>query len=349
MFAIKFIKRMKIAVLVIFAVMVLLSCNRGRLVDERKSDDYRYSLDKSKIYYRIENAQSIWRLGMPWDNKWIQMDDVDVKSFEIIKVNDDRFLFTGDTALFSKDKYHYFYMGKALKNIDYATFIVGDNGLIKDKNHVYHCVNPEEILPNANPRYFKRIIFNDPDIDSYWWSKDDKHYFMSDSIIDVDYATFKILTSSISIDKNFIYRNFSFAKFAPSAPITKYVILNDMMMMTDKYVYNIQMDDSVVVLELPVKDTKTVKVYSGSPYFRVDDKIYWINKEVKGADVNSFEVLKNAAQYAKDKNHVYSGDCIVGKADPKTARYNDKEDRIEDQNYIWVYSNEMKKFVPKRR
>ena len=177
-------------ILFTFISVLLLSCNKGGLVDETNSNSYFYSSDKSKILYKQPGGPGISQL---WDYEWLEV-PADAKTFKVMKGG------------FGKDAKNIFSGIEIIDYVDYNTFHRLDEGNYMDNKNVY--TRSIKIIKDANPKTYQ-IIKSIPEYYSnkptYKWAKDDKHYFYEDSIVQVDYNSFEILTTDFMVDKDFIY------------------------------------------------------------------------------------------------------------------------------------------------
>jgi hypothetical protein len=92
-----------------------------------------------------------------------------------------------------KDKRFVYYMKTKQPHVDYATFEVTQEGIIRDKNFVYDNYNNSElvkIIDGANPETYRKIL--------YGLGKDNKNifYFLKKQP-QVDYETFEILFENV--------------------------------------------------------------------------------------------------------------------------------------------------------
>ncbi len=327
---------MKIFIIFLFLIIALLfiSCGNRDLIDKSKSKFY-YKNRKSKIFFKSENAPDVTAL---WNYNWIEV-PADEQSFIVI----DKY--------YAKDQQHYFKHGKIL-NVDYDSFVIGYNGLVKDKNHVYKNHNPYQILKEANPEFFERIRPENFELpENQYWSKDDKHYFMQDEIADVDYQSFKFLTPRFFIDDNSIFYYSGYRKLDKienkNPSNTNFKVLDSYVIHSDSYFYFNQYTGRDTIIELPVKNTASIKMYSKRDYFSIDGVVYFQGKLVEDADMETFETFGNgdAVFYAKDKNNVYENTTIIPDANPQTVKYNKDEKTIEEGDYIWKWNGNEKKSI----
>lgn len=326
---------MKFFLIFLFLVIILLltSCGKGELVD-KNSKYYRYSRDKTKIWYKKVNAPDVSGL---WDYDWIEV-PADAKSFKLLKYG------------IGKDKSNIFQTYTIISNVDYETFSVDDDGFFRDKNNIYLNQGARDgklkILEKANPVTYQILksgavyYSNKP---QYNWAKDDKHYFFKNEIISVDYNSFVILTSDIFADKDSIYSN-------NNGKLSNYVnkdgnsqnfkVLDGDIICSSKYFYFRDFFANGAITEIQIKDSRSLKMFCKRDYFAIDGVVYFRTIPIENADIASFETFEkgDAVWFAKDKNHVYVNEKIVTDANPKTVKYNATEKRIEDGDYMWKWS-----------
>ncbi|TDG36407.1 hypothetical protein EZJ43_07770 [Pedobacter changchengzhani] len=329
------------------SIFLLTSCNKGGLVDKSKPKSrYYYSLFKKNIWYRHSTAPDVSQL---WDYDWIKV-TADAKTFVVLENG------------FAKDKNHIFWGTNSIDNVDYATFKSEKNYILKDKNHVYLTVygGKLKILEGANPATYKTITLNNDEHDAlnYYWKKDDKHYFLRDTVADVDHATFNLITPYIYYDKNYIYHyeyNKGLMKMPNRNPLnSKYFVLSGDVIRTDKYFYFYGEIGTNVdgILEFPIVNPASVKMYCYKDYFTIDGVVYFDGTKIQNADVASFDTFEkeHAVWFAKDKNHVYQGVNIIPGANPKTVTYNKEKNTIEEGDYIWKWSEtQVKKLIKTKK
>lgn len=320
-------------ILLLLICTITLSCNKGGLVDESKSDSYFYSTDKKKIFYKQTHALDITRL---WNYTWLEV-PTDVKTFRVMEGG------------FGKDDKHIFFVDRIVENVDYHTFRdMMDNRHYIDKDNVY--TRSLEIVKDANPVTYE--VLKDGGVDygnyiEYVWAKDDKHYFYRDSIIPVDYNSFKILTSDIMADKDFIYNledRKAFKKYPnKNGTSSGFTILSSIQVHTDRYFYYgkslVSKDD---FLEIEVKDPNSIKLYGWGSYFTIDGEMYFHALKMENADPTTFEVFNKdrGTDFAKDKNHFYLRSKIYPNVNPNEIKYDAKENEFSYRGKLWNWETE---------
>lgn len=180
-------------------------------------------------------------------------------------------------------------MKKEVVGYDSETFkALRFNSHAKDKNHAYYC---GRIIEGADPETFKPVNKEySVDANSIFYMEkrrsnaspeslrilkgkfaldSDSVYYSYESISEADPETFKILKKGYSRDKNYVFYE-------------------------NRTLHEVQEPDQYKVLcHLWGRDSQ---------------RYYFKGAEIKGADYNSFQILRTSSvssSYAKDKNHVY--------------------------------------------
>lgn len=328
-------KKLILSVLLAFALQ---SCDQKKLL----GDNYFTAKNGNELLYLYDRNWSHGAPDVPWDDKY-RVVNGDIKSFVILQ------------AGYAKDKDHYFHKGFMLTNVDYATFQISDykkdpmmdTGIVRDKNHVYSFRNPQNIIEGANPETYQKT---DYPIGSNYWYKDDKHYFINDTIVKVDYHSFKPITEYIYHDKDNIY-NLHTAEYLDKDTYLKAIPESRLMNLKEIAHGILEADNAVFItqkegrfIKIPVEDKQSIKYFPpDNTYMIIDQKIYCEGEPLADADIASFSVYKypdhnGFSSYAKDRNHVYYYDDKLSDADPKTVRFvkDGNQNLIKDNQYKWV-------------
>lgn len=318
-------------ILFTFISLLLSSCNKGGLVDEANSNSYFYSSDKSKILFKQLGGPDISRL---WNYEWLEV-PADPKTFRVMKGG------------FGKDAKNIFFGTEIIDYVDYNTFQRLDESHYIDHKNVY--TQGLKIIKDANPKTFqiiKSMADYYGDVPTYKWAKDDKHYFYKDSIVDVDYNSFKFLTSSIMVDNNYFY-GLSFGKFAKilnkNGTSEGFTVLSNDKVYNSKFLYYKHLEnDENPFSEIPIKDINSIKKFGYGSYFTVDGIVYYEMMKIDNADPNSFVAyIKGwAGHFAKDKNHFYLRTKVVPNVNPKKVIYNPEKDEFSYRGKFWNYETE---------
>lgn len=335
---------MKFFIFILFLVIffLLTSCGKGDLVD-KNFKNYRYSRDKTKIWYKKVNAPDVSGL---WDYDWLEV-PADASSFVLMKYG------------IGKDKNHIFQTVNIISNVDYETFTVDEAGFFRDKNHIYLNQNAVDgklkILEDANPATYQIVKLGAvyySENPQYNWAKDDQHYFHKNKTVPVDYDSFVILTSNIFADKDTIYSNNNgkFHSYLNKNGTSKnFAVLDGDIIHSSKYFYFRDFFANGQLSEIEIEDSNSIKMFSKRDYFAIDGVVYFRTIPIENADLESFETFEkgDAVWFAKDKNHVYVNSNIVADADPKTVIYNPIEKRLEDRDFMWKWSETKSKTLNK--
>ncbi len=86
--------------------------------------------------------------------------------------------------------------------------------------------------------------------------------------------------------------------------------------------------------------------FEGKHHIVFDNKAYFLNSEIDGVDIESFEVYMNHPhfewhqQFSRDKDNVYYSGMLVEGADPDTLIPLDSSWYYEDKDYVYNYKGE---------
>lgn len=335
-------KKYTLSCLLMLGLFNLFSCSspQGKLVDKENSLFFHYARDGKSIMYRKEATG----IQGTWDYQWITI-PADVTSFKVIR------------GAFGKDKNHVFYLDQILQNVDYATFTIDQTGIVKDKNHVFQKTEVYhghiKIIDGADPQSFQWLPQGQKDEK---WAKDSGHYFMQDSLLDVDYDSFTFLTPYIFKDKDYIYfyagyRNLGQIKNEDG--LSTFTVLDKHIARTDHHLYYHEYVGKSNIIAISINQPNSIKMYSYRDYFSVDDQVYYRSKPIEGANVNTFEAIDkgNASVFAKDKNHVYRAGKAIPFANPKTVKFDslDFHQHFEDDNYSWQYDQQKSDYIRSKK
>lgn len=357
---------MKITLIItMVSTLLLFSSCTGKKVDA-KSEYYYYSWNKKKIYFQHIHTRGGFFPIPTGEISKIEL-DADVKTFTVL---DD---------VIAKDKNHVFCWAVKDEVADAPTFCQISSHLFKDKNHVFFFGKKLNVIEGADPEtYMLYIDCVEPGASAYYLNesglaKDKNGYFFNYNRIDVDTATFKVLSKFAygAFDKNFVYAiSGSIRKFAIHGKLTQ---INENLLYDDYQVFHFTRHKDLDTIL--IKDKKSFAVYDSvkNTIFKVNGKLYWNNYEITNQlDINSFEYP--GGDYAKDaqsvylvantqKNNlinilasdpatfkvieenlaydqwnVYYGGRIIPDADPQTIRKT--ENGLKDKNYEWRWNRE---------
>ena len=274
-----------IAIIAVIALFMTVGCtpNVDNIADiHGKRSRYYISKNKKLIYHKTVD---------PLGTFWTKMKEANPKTFVVFNnwwAKDDKYLYESGrikSDIYHSDIYEYnynFHTGK----IDIESFHVDEQGIIKDKNHVYHGSASKNLIliEHADVNTYEPI-------DKCRLAKDEKHYFFFEEILPIeDYDSFIILntdnTPTYGKDK---YQVYLFTKDPSSFLRTK-------------------------IIENANPETfEFVKIYTGSTdiNWSRDDKHYYYLGEQHDIDYDSFQVLYSGLVI--DKNYVYRYGKIIDK------------------------------------
>jgi hypothetical protein len=306
---------MKKKLLIIFTLLLLISCSKGELIDSEKSKSY--FIKNNSIYY---SPNGNW-IAFGYDKC-----NADLETFEIL------------TNYISKD-YKSIYLGhNEQKQVDYKTFRIDSNGIPKDKNNVY-----EYDIFNL-----KTVEINDIDVETfeylqdnkssmYSWTKDKNNYYFEGIKLNVDYNSLKFINEDFFYDKDNLYSDLndwkiieiSEIKNPPKKINEKYILSNNTF-----YYVGRDKKNRISLISKKLNDYKKITSISenvilidttiytyGTKYKPLNPKTF---KKVK-IDYNTFKTLSNSEfqlelsiNFYKDKDNVYFNNFVIEKANPET-------------------------------
>jgi len=227
----------------------------------------------------------------------------DIGNFSNYKKDDDYVYFSTDIVVgadpktfeiidtqFAKDKNHIYYEGDVLEDSDSSTFIVDE--IPKDKSNVYLFLICED---NQWDQCYRRVKGADPasfEPIKYGFYKDKYHIFYNTKIVsEADVVTFTVYDGgkydyTYGYDKNYVF-------------VMGY--------------------DRIGVIKEKCSNLDRI----GGYYLKCDNKVYYVDKLLAGADANTLIPVGVTANYAKDSKNVYfDGEIVVG-ADAATFNIGD--------------------------
>ena len=283
-------KNINFSLIAIIGVVILLFVGGCVLIDP-KADNLPNIYGGRSSYYISKNKKLIYyESTSPLGTSWIKIREANPKTFVVFNswwAKDDKYLYESSNIksdIYHSDinKYSYnFYTGK----IDIESFHVDEQGIIKDKNHVYHDAASNLILiEHADVNTYEPIARNR-------LAKDEKHYFFFEETLPIeDYDSFVFLntdnTPTYGKDK---YQVYLFKK--------------------DPFTYL-----RTKIIENANPETfEFIEIYTGSTdiNWSKDDKHYYYLGEQHAIDYDSFQVLYNGLVI--DKNQVYRYGKIIDK------------------------------------
>jgi len=308
---------MKRKLLIIFTLLLLISCAKGELIDSEKSNSY---FIKSNDIYYSKNGN--------WVAFGYNKCDADLETFKIL---------TNSIAKDSK----FIYFGYHKQNqVDFSTFRIDSNGIPKDKNYVYENdifkLKPVEIK-DIDVESFEYLQENKSSM--YSWTKDKNNYYFNGNKLNVDYKSLQFINEDFFYDKDYLYSdlndwkiiNISEIKQPPKKINEKYILSNN----TFHFVGRDQ-KNRISLISQKIENHKNINSISGNVIL-IDSLVYTFGTKYKPmnpktfkkveVDFNTFKTLSEsdfeselAFNYYCDKNNVYFNNFIVEKANPKTLQ-----------------------------
>lgn len=204
---------------------------------------------------------------------------------------------------FAKDKTHVYSKGKVLEDSDSSTFVVG--AIPKDKFNVYLLLTCED---NIWDQCYRKVQGADP-------------------------ATFEPFLGGLHKDKSQIFYGI---KAIPDADMETFALHDG-----GKYGYSYWYDknytfvmtyDGIGIIKEKCNNLDRI----GGYYLKCDNKVYYGDRLLVGADVNTMIPVGVTGNYAKDSKSVYfDGEIVVG-ADAATFNIGDGIN-AKDKNYIYRF------------
>ncbi len=315
--------------------------NKRAFVDEEKSKFYGYSQNKDKILFEYsfdpnrsnDPATNFFRGSN--DYHWVVIPEADPASFKVLDQE------------FAQDDQHLYFRNKVADFVDYDSFKYMDYSHLCyiDKNHVYQLTTGEfedyidENGETINKQFAYLNIVEEADANTYHllfplrgktatdWAKDKDHVFLYNEIIEgVDVPTFRVLTSLITIDKDFIYVQGVSTKIPNKHQSSEdfHIIRKDNadIVYNQEYLYYVLVDD---IKEFPIKDLHSISDFDSAWYFTIDNIVYYCGEKIEKAEADSFEVIEKYNHMARDNKHLfYKNELVAEGIDPKQVIF-DKE------------------------
>src|SRR3989344_3244457 len=204
---------------------------------------------------------------------------------------------------FAKDKAHVYYKGDMLEDSDSGTFVVGE--IPKDRFNVYLFLICED---NIWDQCYRKVEGADP-------------------------ATLELFVGGLYKDKLHI---FSGTEMIPNADIATFALHDG-----GKYGYSYWYDKNYIFVRIydgigVIKEKCNNLDRIAGNYLKCDDKVYYEDKFLVGADVNTMIPVGVTANYAKDSKTVYfDGEIVVG-ADAATFNIG-VGINAKDKNYTYKF------------
>jgi len=204
------------------------------------------------------------------------------------------FVYDGE---FAKDKKYCYYGPIRLRDADVATFEVLNFAFAKDKQFVYTSGGKAGAtrVKEADVATFE--VLDDGKVISWYLKNGDVEY------VDEGYAKDKF---------NVYYQNGFSPKVVKNADLDTFISLNDGMFGKD---VNHVFAYGKILKKANIATWHKIIDIAGVNYSKDDKRIFYLNREMKEADYDTFEVIYPNCPYsphqlAKDKNHFYKNDGI---------------------------------------
>ena len=322
----------------------------GKKVDGKTSKSYFYQPFTRNIIYSP-------------DGNWFEV------AYE--KLDADKESFKALSNSVGKDNQVVFYKYFKQPQVDLQTFTVVNN-VMKDKNSVYKVDDNHKLVPvlGADPNSFSYLDPNSTN--TLVWAKDKSSYFMNDLKVKVDYATFRIVNENLFYDKDSIYIELDQGILGRDATTERLDSINKFYAKGANSIYyygyknfnigyekvsiseirtteiideaTLKVNDNTILFEGSIFPVATVDAKSfmllniNTSYYKDKNNIYYRDKVLEGADVNSFQLIGENSNdkhpsYAKDKNHVYWMGKIVKDANVNKFHYDKKKHQWTDGTY----------------
>lgn len=204
---------------------------------------------------------------------------------------------------FAKDKIHVYSKGRVLEDSDSNTFVI--DPIPHDKSNVYLLLTCEN---NQWAQCYRKVN-------------------------GADSATFKIIGHGFGKDKSNVFYH---TEIVPEADTTTFTIHDG-----GKYGYTYGYDKNYIFVAGydragVIKEKCNNFDQIGGYYLKCDDKIYYVDKLLTGADSNTFTPVGVTANYAKDSKIVYFDGEVVAGADAATFDIGDGIN-ARDKDHVYRY------------
>lgn len=222
------------------------------------------------------------------------VEGADVASFEFMDLG------------YGKDKNFIYYILQPIKNADLDTFArISETDYFQDKSSVFY---KGIMLPDSDPKSF-RVLKSSR---QYEYTKDDKQVYFEGAVLPgADAASFELIGLGYAKDKNIVY--YKSKPLENSDPDTFVNIEQTEYYHKDKF--TVYYKGSA----LPDCDSKSFRLILDKGFLTIhsrDDKqVYYQDKVILGADLDSFRLIDFFV--AKDKNYIYVKGERAGAANPE--------------------------------
>jgi len=229
----------------------------------------------------------------------ISCDDTD----EIVIVDDN----------FLKIKSKVYFYDEEVVGAQPDTFVALEYGFSRDKKAVFNNENKLSKLDPNNITIINPFIIHDLN-----------NLYYNQTLLNINVSQFEHLSEYILKDENNVY--FQDTLIEGACALT-YELCGTFFQKDKLYVYH-----NSKRLNLTASQT----VFKSEAFALDFERVYYIDEEIIGADIASFEIIKDSL--SKDKNHVYYRDKIINKADPATFKVMGYS-QFMDKNHIFRMEN----------
>jgi hypothetical protein len=332
------IYRMRRKLLIIFTLLLLISCSKGELIDSEKSKSY--FIKSNNIYY---SPNGNW-IAFGYDKC-----NADLKTFEIL------------TNSIAKDSKSIYLGHNEQKQVDYKTFRIDSNGIPKDKNNVYEydVFNLKTVeIKDIDVETFEYLQENKSSM--YSWTKDKNNYYFDGRKLNVDYKSLKFINEDFFYDKDYLYSDLNDWKIIEISEIKQPPIkINEKYILSNNTCYFVGRDkkNRISLISKKIESYQNIKSISKNVIL-IDSLVYTFGtkyeplnpKTFKKVEINfyTFKTLSEsdfeselAFNYYCDKDNVYFNNFIVENANPKTLQILGLG-FSKDDNFVFYNANVLK-------
>ncbi|WP_024612821.1 DKNYY domain-containing protein [Pseudoalteromonas sp. TB64] len=229
----------------------------------------------------------------------ISCDDTD----EIVIVDDN----------FLKIKSKVYFYDEEIVGAQPDTFVALEYGFSRDKKAVFNNENKLSKLDPNNITIINPFIIHDLN-----------NLYYNQTLLNINVSQFEHLSEYILKDENNVY--FQDTLIEGACALT-YELCGTFFQKDKLYVYH-----NSKRLNLTASQT----VFKSEVFALDFERVYFIDEEIIGGDITSFEIIKDSL--SKDKNHVYYREKIIEKADPSSFKIMGYS-QFMDKNHIYHMEN----------
>lgn len=276
--------------------------------------------------------------GGQWFNLGYTKCDSDVESFQVL----------GRTL--AKDKNSIFCVGTIQRHVDYQSFVVTSERVVRDKYNAYPSKSYTDLEPvKIEGMDLATFDFVEGSRGKYGrWAKDKNYYYRNNEKLDVHYDSFHFLSNQFFYDKDNLFADLNLSGIQHVRRINKiptklndeYVVYDDTIYYVNKFVSRNKRNSPKLCSVEIIDRINTFKSVSDH-VICVNGKILFYGEYFSGPDVKTFELIRNGNypfarqdRYYKDKDHVYLNKQKIELADPATFTLL-TFDYSKDKNYVF--------------